>query len=217
MQHTGQTGADVAPKAKPSVRVFVDDGKSTVLQIPQSHDDMMALLSQRRVISEQLDQATERRNDLLDQMNEAPAAAKAGFQAQLNVLSDRIVQLESSLNVISQEIAGSSPVLMAMAEQPAPAASEDEPGNFQEGIFLGAAGTFLGLTTLLLLGRWIWKRFVRDDIPRGRALPAADSERLQRVEQGIEAMAIEVERISEGQRFVTKLISESRGLESTPR
>jgi hypothetical protein len=58
---------------------------------------------------------------------------------------------------------------------------------------------------------------VRDDIPPARALPGADSERLQRVEQGIEAMAIEVERISEGQRFVTKLISESRGLESTPR
>jgi len=217
MQRTAREGADIARQGTPSVRVSVGDGKSTVLQIPQSHDEMMALLSQRRVISEQLDQATERRNDLLDQMNEAPAAAKAGFQAQLNVLSDRIVQLESTLNVISQEIAGASPPLMAMAEQPARDASEDEPGNFQEGIFLGAAGMFLGLTTLLLLGRWIWKRFVRDDVPPARALPGADSERLQRVEQGIEAMAIEVERISEGQRFVTKLISESRGLESTPR
>jgi hypothetical protein len=217
MQTKAQASADVGRQAKPSVRVFVDDGKSAVLQIPQSHDDMMALLSQRRVINEQLDQATERRNDLLDQMNQAPAAAKAGFQAQLNVLSDRIVQLESSLNVIGQEIAGSSPALAAMAEESTPPASEDEPGNFQEGIFLGAAGMFLGLTVLLLLGRWIWKRFVRDDIPDQRRLPSADSERLQRVEQGIEAMAIEVERISEGQRFVTKLISESRGLESTPR
>lgn len=212
-----QTKAHASAQAKPSVRVFVDDGKSAVLQIPQSHDDMMALLSQRRVISEQLDQATERRNDLLEQMNEAPAAAKAGFQAQLNVVSDRIVQLESSMNVIAQEIAGSSPALAAMAEQPSEPPSEDEPGNFQEGIFLGAAGMFIGLTTLLLLGRWIWKRFIREDLPQSRKLPSADSERLQRVEQGIEAMAIEVERISEGQRFVTKLISESRGLESTPR
>ncbi|HJP58551.1 MAG TPA: hypothetical protein VJ865_01075 [Gemmatimonadaceae bacterium] len=214
---TMQTKAHASAQAKPSVRVFVDDGKSAVLQIPQSHDDMMALLSQRRVISEQLDQATERRNDLLEQMNEAPAAAKAGFQAQLNVVSDRIVQLESSMNVIAQEIAGSSPALAAMAEQPSEPPSEDEPGNFQEGIFLGAAGMFIGLTTLLLLGRWIWKRFIREDLPQSRKLPSADSERLQRVEQGIEAMAIEVERISEGQRFVTKLISESRGLESTPR
>ncbi|MCC6930840.1 MAG: hypothetical protein IT359_17755 [Gemmatimonadaceae bacterium] len=34
------------------------------------------------------------------------------------------------------------------------------------------------------------------------------SQRLDRIEQAIEAMAVEVERISEGQRFVTKLLSE---------
>lgn len=33
-------------------------------------------------------------------------------------------------------------------------------------------------------------------------------ERLGRIEQGIDAMAIEVERISEGQRFTTKLLSD---------
>ena len=32
--------------------------------------------------------------------------------------------------------------------------------------------------------------------------------RLERIEQAIEAMAVEVERISEGQRFVTKLLAE---------
>jgi hypothetical protein len=31
---------------------------------------------------------------------------------------------------------------------------------------------------------------------------------MERLEQGVEAIAIEVERISEGQRFVTKLLSE---------
>jgi hypothetical protein len=33
----------------------------------------------------------------------------------------------------------------------------------------------------------------------------------------MEAMAIEIERISENQRFVTKLLSESRAAESAPR
>lgn len=32
--------------------------------------------------------------------------------------------------------------------------------------------------------------------------------RLERIEQAIEAMAVEVERISEGQRFVTRLLAE---------
>jgi hypothetical protein len=38
------------------------------------------------------------------------------------------------------------------------------------------------------------------------------SPRLERIEQGIEAIAIEVERVSEGQRFTTRLMSEMRAL-----
>jgi hypothetical protein len=36
-------------------------------------------------------------------------------------------------------------------------------------------------------------------------------ERLARIEHAVESIAIEVERISEGQRFTTKLLSEQRG------
>lgn len=46
----------------------------------------------------------------------------------------------------------------------------------------------------------------------GRAsasLPLAQIEdRLDRIERGVEAIALEVERVSEGQRFVTKLLAE---------
>jgi hypothetical protein len=35
--------------------------------------------------------------------------------------------------------------------------------------------------------------------------------RLERIEQAVDAIAVEVERISEGQRFTTKLLSEGRG------
>jgi hypothetical protein len=39
-------------------------------------------------------------------------------------------------------------------------------------------------------------------------VPSEIAERLARMEQAIDAVAIEVERISEGQRFTTKLLSE---------
>lgn len=42
-------------------------------------------------------------------------------------------------------------------------------------------------------------------------LPSDVAERLARMEQAIDAIAIEVERISEGQRFATKLLSERVG------
>jgi hypothetical protein len=217
MQATAQAPVGASAPAKPSVRVFVDGGHGVIagqtLEIPQSHDDMMALLSQRRVLNEQLEQATDRRNDLLEQMNEAPAVAKSGFQEQLNVLNDRIVQLEKSLNVIGQEIAGASPALLSMAEEPSSPPGDDN-GSFDDGLAAGIFSTLGGVIVLLLFGRWIWKRS-RRGLPSARHLPAEDSERLKRLENGVEAMAIEIERISEGQRFVTRLMSESR--ESTPR
>lgn len=43
-------------------------------------------------------------------------------------------------------------------------------------------------------------------------IPTEVSGRLERIEQAVEAVAIEVERISEGQRFTTKLLSEGRGV-----
>jgi hypothetical protein len=40
------------------------------------------------------------------------------------------------------------------------------------------------------------------------ALPPDTAARLERIEQAIDAMSIEVERIAEGQRFVTRLMSD---------
>jgi hypothetical protein len=40
------------------------------------------------------------------------------------------------------------------------------------------------------------------------SMPSLTEARLARIEQAVEAIALEVERISEGQRFTTKLLSE---------
>lgn len=51
------------------------------------------------------------------------------------------------------------------------------------------------------------------DRPRRAAIPQADlkaiREGLGRMEQAIDAIAVEVERLSEGQRFTTRLLAES--------
>ena len=45
----------------------------------------------------------------------------------------------------------------------------------------------------------------------GARIPTDVSARLERMEQAIDSIAVEVERISEGQRFTTKLLSERSG------
>lgn len=44
--------------------------------------------------------------------------------------------------------------------------------------------------------------------PMGHSVPLEVTSRLERMEQAIDSIAIEVERISEGQRFTTKLLTE---------
>ena len=46
---------------------------------------------------------------------------------------------------------------------------------------------------------------------RNPHLPTEVTERLERMEHALDSIAIEVERITEGQRFTTKLLSEGRG------
>ena len=47
-------------------------------------------------------------------------------------------------------------------------------------------------------------------------IPGEVLTRLERMEQSLDAIAVEVERISEGQRFTTKLLSEARDVPSLP-
>jgi hypothetical protein len=48
----------------------------------------------------------------------------------------------------------------------------------------------------------------RLDVKRGSLGSATIDQRLERIEQAVDAIAIEMERVSEGQRFTTKLLAE---------
>jgi hypothetical protein len=65
----------------------------------------------------------------------------------------------------------------------------------------------LGLPIVIVLSRRLWLKDSSRSVPQS----SHDTDmRLERIEQAIDAMSVEVERISEGQRFVTKLLSEQK-------
>ena len=71
-------------------------------------------------------------------------------------------------------------------------------------LFVCVAATVIGLP----LARAFAKRMDSGSGPRDeRALPDVTA-RLERMEQAIDSIAVEVERIAEGQRFTTKLLSD---------
>jgi hypothetical protein len=76
-------------------------------------------------------------------------------------------------------------------------------------------GIFFATVIVLALGIPLVRAYIRRQ-DRQAALPGASPEviqRLERMEQAIDSIAVEVERISEGQRFTTKLLSEQPGAE----
>lgn len=80
----------------------------------------------------------------------------------------------------------------------------------------GALVSIIGVHLVLafLLGRWWTSRKFRKrgagQTPLAVGVPADLGDRIDRIEHAIESVSIEVERISEGQRFTTKLMSEMR-------
>jgi hypothetical protein len=81
----------------------------------------------------------------------------------------------------------------------------------EEQIVIPIAG--MTMIVLLALGvpfvRALVRRWERQ--PLQPTVPPEVTARLERIEQAVEAVAIEVERISEGQRFTTKLLSDRAG------
>ena len=83
------------------------------------------------------------------------------------------------------------------------------------------ATSFFAMVTVIALGIPII-RMITKRIERGAQLPPAPSPeittRLERIEQAVDAVAIEVERIAEAQRFAAKLMAEQQQvLKSLPR
>ena len=74
---------------------------------------------------------------------------------------------------------------------------------------------FFGMLAVIIIGLPLARAFARRMDRRGGARdqsPSDLSPRLERIEQAIEAVAIEVERVSESQRYATKVMSELRAL-----
>jgi hypothetical protein len=78
-----------------------------------------------------------------------------------------------------------------------------------EGTFV-LGGIFLMVAVLpisLAFARRIWRR----SAVAITSFPRELADRLSRIEQGLEATSLEVERIGEGQRFLTRLFTEGEG------
>mgnify|MGYP002778258743 CR=1 FL=1 len=182
-------------------------GGVLVRDLPRTARDVAGLREQRRELSRQLESAQTRRRDVARALENArDPVNQNGLQGRLRVLDARIAQLETDMAETGRAITSASPAVVAQADgrDGGPFGDRGPPASVVAIIFI----IFAIFPFILMVGRAFRRRAQAVTRPDPAQREAA--ERLARVEQAVEAIAIEVERVSEGQRFVTRLLSESR-------
>ncbi|MFL5595298.1 MAG: hypothetical protein ACJ785_11890 [Gemmatimonadaceae bacterium] len=195
----------LAPASPLTISTVGPDGQTRTITIPRTRSEVEELLSQREELSEQLTNVASRRRSLAEEIrNTRDASTRTGLEDRLRVLDQRILQLETDLGTTGRQISSAPAELTASAESRNPPASGDD---FDEGVMAGGFSVLLFMSVVLFFARRRWKRSPRT-LPS--SMESESAQRLERLEHGIDAIAIEIERVTEGQRFVTKLLSESQ-------
>jgi hypothetical protein len=194
-----------APQA-PTAPAAPLTGQPAPVAVPLTSADVEALLARRSELSDELSSSNSRRNTLSRELRSArPGPDQSGIEMRITQLDNRIVTIEADLANIGRAISA-APHGLAQTST-----STGVPRNYGQPNASQITGiTIVGMVTVLMplsiaFARLLLRRGVRPPPPQ---IPAEITERLERMEQGIEAVAVEVERIGEGQRFVTQLMSD---------
>lgn len=203
-----QTADQPAVPSPPVIRIEQGPGNpAQTLPIPMTRAEIAAIRSRRSELSNQLISASNRREELAGQLRRATGADRAGLEQRIGVLDQRIVQLESDIAETGRQLTGAPAGFLTSTR------AEGVLGGFSSGEVLagGIVFTIFVLAPLAVgASRMMWKYAAAG--PVRHVISPETAGRLERIEQAVEAIAIEVERVSEGQRFVTKLMSEGQAV-----
>jgi hypothetical protein len=182
-------------------------GSQTItIPMPRTAADIEALKARREELSNQLQSVDSRRSKLINQMKQtSDATATKGLEARLALLDARQLQLESDIQLTGQQLTSQAAGVIASTAVPPVFA-----GLGQKEVMTLSVLSIVLIFFPLAFGaaRAAMKKANRPGPPA--AVFTETAQRLERLEASVDAIAIEIERISEGQRFVTKLLSESQ-------
>jgi hypothetical protein len=186
-----------APILAPGQRVVVTN-------VPQSPSAVYrGFVAQRRELHDQLEALQDTRRQLSSQLqdSEVRGADRAGLEQRIASIDARITAVDKQLAAAEADVARSAGIPGAVVEPP----HFEQNGPPEGAVVLGSLGI---LVVLLPLSIALARRIMRRGAAVVTALPAELMERLSRLDHAVDSIAVEVERIGEGQRFVTRVLAE---------
>ena len=203
-QRTPIPPAPPAPPAPPNLPAPDVVGQAVVAGpgAPSPVDVYQGLRAQRRELERQLESLEDKRGDLTGQLEEVTTngGSGKGIEQRISEIDQRISSIDAQLAAADAAVARAAAVPGATIEPPPPPS-----GPPPEAFALGGVFMIVALLPISIAdARRIWRRGAAGVA----AVPAEIREHLARLEQAVDAIAIEVERIGEGQRFITRFFSE---------
>lgn len=179
--------------------------------VPRTGDEVRALEQRIESLRDQLQDAAARRNSVADNLRSADEQARDGYVDRLQILDARILAIETEIsNSVARlaEAPAFARVQASTSQSPRPEViAQNVQGALESAIPIVAIVSVFGLAPIAIaVSRFIWKRSTAPAVKAGP--DPVTQERLEQLQQSMDAIAIEVERISEGQRFVTRLMAD---------
>jgi hypothetical protein len=181
---------------------------------PLTDREINAIRERRSDISRQLTSASERREELAGELEDAPAETRQGLIDRIQQLDQRVMQIESDMEASGAMLrTGLVPQSMGtLVPPPEPLLQRVDEDT------LAAFGILFSLCFLLPIGIGVMRMMTR----RSRkanvvAEPSPEqSARMERLEQAVDAVAIEIERVGEAQRFQARVLAEANMMPAIP-
>jgi hypothetical protein len=177
---------------------------------------LSTLEARRAELKGQLTSLTERRTLLSVQMQGAGGEARRDLEARIKTLDNRTARIDDELNRIDDEITNA----LAQGAQRPPSGFEQlirgattvQPPPVR-GLFGPNFGERITETVIaanavgfVLLGLFLWVT-LRRRVSGPARLGPEDVNRLEQLQRSVDVMAVEVERISEAQRYAAKMLN----------
>jgi cytochrome c biogenesis protein ResB len=175
-----------------------------------------AMVKQREVLGDQMERLQDERRDVTNRLGNnderLSPADKAGLEKRLTVIDGRIDAMDKQIASADAQVASAAAIPGAVVERP----PEVRHGPPEEVFVLGGIFMFVAIMPLsIAYARRIWRR----SAAAVAAIPQDIIDRFTQIDQAVESIAVEVERIGEGQRFITRVLSEQSkrpALEAVP-
>ena len=207
------TAAPPAP-ATPAAPVIAG-GSASQIAIPTTREELSGLMAKRSELESQLENLTERRQELFNQRQRMGRQEGQGHDNRMAVIDEQTTRIEREILSLNSAIAEgmtrvpiSSEVVTGSA-QPSRELVREVRNGAEDAVVSSIFGSVAGLLALYVLWRgfrrWIWKK---KPVPAPTITVPDQSPRLEQLQQSVDVIALEVERISEAQRFLAKVINE---------